>query len=213
MNTTRQLSNVELFHALVSQFHRAFDVASYQNTRKVPGRILELRASLIEEELNEYTDALKRADKLEMLDGLADLAYVIAGTLIVCNLGPIRYTATKPINEYSVAPQANNIIDECYNAMPCHTRMSDYCNTALKRIDDIAYKDFDFSNAFKTVHENNMAKLWPEEDWLKLRETQSPEELFGVRRANGQYLVRNRAGKVIKPLNHTKVNLTQYIKT
>lgn len=48
--------------------------------------VRSLRAHLIVEEVSEVLRALARVDEVQLLDGLADLTYVVAGTAVAFNL-------------------------------------------------------------------------------------------------------------------------------
>jgi predicted HAD superfamily Cof-like phosphohydrolase len=64
---------------MVHAFHRRFGVAI--NVPPNPG-LLELRADLIEEEAQETAKALRDNDHIGIIDGLADLVYVVYGAAI-----------------------------------------------------------------------------------------------------------------------------------
>lgn len=199
------MSNTETYCALVSTFIRTFEQKCYRFTSDVPDSVLTLRAKLVDEELTEYNEALRALDKLEMLDALCDLTYVVAGTLLVCGLKPIPHTSNGTNYKliWAVEPHISNIVDECSQTLPCHKRMFRWCTNALIALDNVGYK-LHMYEAFQKVHTNNMLKLWrkPPFDDINLTATQK-----GPR----AWLVRNKYGKIIKPLNHPKVDLREFI--
>ena len=71
----------------VGEFHILFGHPLHR-TPSVPneGRQM-LRVELIQEELNELEDAFREGDIVEVADALADLTYVVAGTVHECGLG------------------------------------------------------------------------------------------------------------------------------
>lgn len=70
----------------VEEFHKIFDqVVLPEPTIPTKERII-LRLGLIQEELNELEEAYKNKDVKEMADALADLMYVVAGTILESGL-------------------------------------------------------------------------------------------------------------------------------
>ena len=68
---------------LVLEFHEAFDLpVAYRPTVDVPAGLVQLRADLLAEELQEMDDALVRRDVVALADALADVAYVLFGTAL-----------------------------------------------------------------------------------------------------------------------------------
>ena len=70
----------------VLEFHKL--IGAYIGTKpEIPSLdIVNLRVSLIEEELGELKEALYNKDILWVADGLADLLYVVYGTAISCGI-------------------------------------------------------------------------------------------------------------------------------
>jgi len=65
----------------VSEFHKTFD-APILETPKIPSDRCDLRISLIQEELNELKQAIENNDLIEVADALADLQYVLSGSIL-----------------------------------------------------------------------------------------------------------------------------------
>lgn len=71
----------------VGEFHKAF--GCYSNDRPtswIPTDVWELRVKLIREELEEYAEASYSGYLLDTSDALADLLYVVFGTIIAHGL-------------------------------------------------------------------------------------------------------------------------------
>lgn len=67
----------------VEKFHDSFGIKNnYQPTAKLSTEVAELRHRLIEEENNEYLEAAKNGDLVEVADALGDILYVLCGTLL-----------------------------------------------------------------------------------------------------------------------------------
>ena len=77
--------------ALVRVFHErmGYTVSERPQVRDLAERLQ--RAELMQEELDEYVEAVKAGDLPEMADALADLAYFVYGTAVVLgvDLAPI----------------------------------------------------------------------------------------------------------------------------
>jgi predicted HAD superfamily Cof-like phosphohydrolase len=73
----------------VEEFHRTFG----QPVKVVPTKIdvqrSTFRHSLIKEELEELMDAINASDFVAMVDALADLQYVLSGTVLEMGLGTV----------------------------------------------------------------------------------------------------------------------------
>jgi predicted HAD superfamily Cof-like phosphohydrolase len=61
----------------IAEFHEKFELAYSGPPRKLPADLGAFRIKFLEEELNEYCDALTRVQEL---DALVDLVYVALGT-------------------------------------------------------------------------------------------------------------------------------------
>ena len=196
------MTNTQLYYSLVKQFMLAFDQRCFRFTSDVPTKTLILRATLIDEEHDEYCAATKANNKIEILDALCDLAYVTAGTLATCGLMPIPYSSKGSYTGITLEHKVDNVIDECHLGVPCHKRMYRYVNDLLIVIDNIGH-EYRLPEAFKVVHENNMAKLWIERP--------NDASLVAIPKGKKWLVLRKADGKVMKPLNHTKPDLSRFI--
>jgi predicted HAD superfamily Cof-like phosphohydrolase len=71
----------------VADFHRTFN-APILDTPQIPSeQRCELRVNLLQEELNELSQAIKDNDIVEIADALADLQYVLSGAVLEFGLG------------------------------------------------------------------------------------------------------------------------------
>ena len=66
----------------VSEFHKTFDAPILESPGIPSQDRCELRVSLMQEELNEIIDGISNGDLVEIADGLADLLYVLNGTIL-----------------------------------------------------------------------------------------------------------------------------------
>ena len=71
----------------VADFHRTFN-APILDTPQIPSeQRCELRVSLLQEELNELSQAIKDNDLVEITDALCDIQYVLSGAVLEFGLG------------------------------------------------------------------------------------------------------------------------------
>ena len=67
----------------VQLFHEAFNIGINHNpTVAVSEKIKELRFNLMKEENEEYLEAVKNNDIVEVADALGDMLYILCGTII-----------------------------------------------------------------------------------------------------------------------------------
>jgi Uncharacterized protein conserved in bacteria len=71
---------------MVEQFHKTFDQVVLPEPAIPTGERCALRLGLIQEELDELAKAYNDGDVTEMADALADLMYVVAGTVLESGL-------------------------------------------------------------------------------------------------------------------------------
>lgn len=67
----------------VAIFHNAFGIESAQNpTANIPKQTILLRYNLMKEENEEYLEAAKNKDMVEVADALGDMLYILCGTIL-----------------------------------------------------------------------------------------------------------------------------------
>ncbi len=64
------------------EFNEAFDIPKLETPDLGPKELIELRIKLLTEEVQEYAEAARSGDLVEVLDALADIGYILAGTII-----------------------------------------------------------------------------------------------------------------------------------
>lgn len=69
--------------AAVEKFHDSFGIKNnYSPTIELSTKDIELRHRLMEEENNEYIEAAKNGDLVEVADALGDQLYILCGTIL-----------------------------------------------------------------------------------------------------------------------------------
>ena len=68
--------------AALLEFNEAFEIPKLASPGLGPDELIELRIKLLTEEVQEYAEAARSGDLVEVLDALADIGYILAGTII-----------------------------------------------------------------------------------------------------------------------------------
>lgn len=64
------------------EFNNAFEIPKMDSPGLSNDELIELRIKLLKEEVEEYAEAARSGDLVEVLDALADIGYILAGTII-----------------------------------------------------------------------------------------------------------------------------------
>ena len=64
------------------EFNQAFEIPKLEQPGLSDPALIELRIKLLAEEVEEYAEAARAGDMVEILDALADIGYILAGTII-----------------------------------------------------------------------------------------------------------------------------------
>ena len=67
---------------LLEEFNDAFEIPHSNSPTLGKKELGELRIRLLEEEVQEYAEAVRNGDLLEILDALGDIAYILAGSVL-----------------------------------------------------------------------------------------------------------------------------------
>jgi predicted HAD superfamily Cof-like phosphohydrolase len=67
----------------VAKFHNSFGIDSQEfPTVKIPEKTVNLRYNLMKEENEEYFEAARNKDMIEVADALGDMLYILCGTIL-----------------------------------------------------------------------------------------------------------------------------------
>jgi predicted HAD superfamily Cof-like phosphohydrolase len=66
----------------VEEFHNVFQIGNSSEIKLIDERDYTLRYNLIKEENEEYLDACKKGDIIEIADALGDQLYILFGTIL-----------------------------------------------------------------------------------------------------------------------------------
>lgn len=71
----------------VAEFHRLFKLPDVESAKIPSKERIELRISLLEEELKELKTAINENDLVEVADAFADIQYVLSGAILEFGMG------------------------------------------------------------------------------------------------------------------------------
>jgi hypothetical protein len=174
---------------------------------------MHLQSTLVTEEFAEFTQSRQRVDKL---DALCDLAYVIAGGFIACGYRGRELENCENIHDrpfIAVIPDAAKRLRDASCEGGCLRDVGSalfvVCRTGRR-----LFGAGTFLNAFLAVHDNNMAKLWTAEQYdreFNAAEMTAVKVSISQGSLPDRWLVKRKSdGKVIKPSDFVKVDLTAF---
>ncbi len=220
--------------ASVMEFHSTF---GHDIDTLPTAELRKLRIALISEERQELEMAIKEQDHAAIIDAIADLAYVIGGTLIAFDgdkqsvpyveVGQILaimmieemgetlsgdleiLVKNIKILETMIADESAPIVGTvCIMACTVLARMSLLCETC----------DIDFVGAVEEAHRSNMTKLWSDDAVLRAEQIDSDpvrfsDIAFKVRPDLGDGLIGYRVddGKILKCPSYSDADFTPFV--
>ena len=85
------------------EFNQAFDIPKLDSPDIGSEELIELRIKLLREEVEEYAEAARTGDLVEVLDALADIGYILAGTIINHGMQHIYDDAFNEVHRSNIA--------------------------------------------------------------------------------------------------------------
>lgn len=85
------------------EFNQAFEIPKLNSPAIGEDELIELRIKLLEEEVAEYAEAARSGDLVEVLDALADIGYILAGTIINHGMQEIYDEAFREVHRSNMA--------------------------------------------------------------------------------------------------------------
>ena len=92
---------------MLEEFNEAFEIPHSYSPTVGEEDLGELRIRLLEEEVEEYAEAVRNGDLLEILDALGDIAYILAGSVLNHGLQFVIDDAFKEIHRSNMAKLVN----------------------------------------------------------------------------------------------------------
>ena len=93
--------------ASLLEFNEAFEIPILEAPVLGPEELIELRIKLLTEEVQEYAEAARSGDLVEVLDALADIGYILAGTIINHGMQGIYDDAFNEVHRSNMAKLVN----------------------------------------------------------------------------------------------------------
>lgn len=206
------------YQNLVKEFHQAAGQPVAEKITTLHPDRLRFRLALIDEEAKELEEAVFSSDRVETLDALCDIQYVVCGKAIeegvtMADQNDIDTTTSKLISKMNKF-QAIDVIIKTVNS-----KISSFYN-AHKIVYLANLFGFDervFFAAFKAVHESNMSKFCRSEaeadETVKNYFGQNIFSYWKKNELTGTYTIyRSGDDKVLKSINYTPVDLRELAK-
>lgn len=87
----------------IQDFHSKFQLEYKDGARQLPAELQDFRSKFLQEELDEYNEAVKEKDLVKQFDALIDLVYVAIGTAYLQGLPfQLGWTAVHAANMLKV---------------------------------------------------------------------------------------------------------------
>lgn len=203
--------------ALVSEFHAAFRYKQPESrTPDLQDKATnELRPRLLREEMDELRQAIADNNRVEELDALCDLQYVLSGAVLAWGLRGLFEATTCTIELRKIRDLDRHIaaMDGMITQMETAAEMN-YppqvlsCLLAMEsKLRTLVYH-FGFApvftDAFKEVHRSNLSKLFDTPD--------HDERVHQFDNAgNGKWIGRRLDGKIVKSLTYSPADLSRFV--
>jgi len=190
----------------VREFQLSFNHHIGNGINFPPEKSCNLRLDLINEEEGEYIKGVKEENKLEIVDGLCDLAYVSAGAYLTFGIKP------KTSKDHFVSDEL--YIESCKNKDFIGVqRYLDYKSKQLKNY--IKKHQFKlFLSAFYETHRSNMSKACSSLETAHKTMAQDKYKDIPVEfiQRDGLYFIHKKENsKTIKSIDYSEANFTPYI--
>lgn len=88
---------------MVQEFHETYGLPVESEMNISDPKTNELRINLLAEELDELKDALKDGDKVETLDALIDLQYVLDGAFLSFGMQHVKQAAFEEVHSSNMS--------------------------------------------------------------------------------------------------------------
>lgn len=206
---------IDYFLQSVSEFHRVF---KYRQPEPVVPDLSDaatnkLRPELIREELRETHEAWIAGNRVEILDGLCDLQYVIGGAVIAWGFhGFFKPSHAVPLLHCDVNDAFVKMFG--WNAqmeIAAETGMAAIVLCDLVSLQDMLWRLVwstgfmpVYKAAFTEVHRSNMSKLWKTPDYRA-------EGVYQMDATEGGWIARRGDGKIIKSPTYSPADLAKFV--
>ena len=165
----------------VREFHRVFGHPIALSPLLPDRSVRDLRVRLLQEEIDEFCIACDEADMIEMADGLADIAVIIAGTMVAYGVvpGDGRFESPYPDGMKPILASDYRTVFPLILVRTFHLYSAAELNDDLEAIKSVLMMmmldvcgiamnlGIPLNAVFAEVHRSNMAKLLPDGSVLR----------------------------------------------
>jgi len=216
--------NANRYIKLVSDFHEA--MRHRQPEPRIPDlsdiATNKLRPELIREELRETYEAVQSGNRVEQLDGLCDVQYVLSGSVLdwgfrtmfcsmaqIVDLRKIHDVDAHIAAMLGITAQMEEAARHLFaNQLLTHLRNMQQRLSAL--VYHLGFSPV-FDAAFDVVHANNLGKIWKQSDVDEYYASSHAVDGVRFEATKGGYIARRQDGKVLKPAGFEKVTLERFV--
>lgn len=204
----------ETFYDSVKVFHRVFGHPNPDNTADIVDcNLVDFRYKLVLEEYNEFKEALAANDKIEELDGLADMLYVSYGALIAFGFSfddlqntQHEYYTTNLDDLILKTPQSFNNVEE----------IKLYYVNVIRVVMTYCFRhNYDINNIFAEVQRSNMSKSCQDlDEAIATVEKYKTDSRYNAdyKIVLDKYVVYDKnTGKILKSIMFSEPNLTPFV--
>jgi hypothetical protein len=196
----------EILLNTVNEFQVSFNHYNGDGITFPPEKSCNLRLDLNNEEEGEYIKGVKEKNKLEIVDGICDFAYVVAGAYLTFGLKP------KPSKDYFVSDEL--YINACKNKD--FSGVQRYLDYKLKRLKNLIKKHQfkTFLSAFYETHRSNMSKACNSLETVHKTMAQEKYKDIPVEfteRKGLYFIYKKENSKTIKSIDYSEADFKPYI--
>ena len=195
---------LDKMYDMVLEFTKAYDFQVGDENTVITDFLRKQRLDLIHEEICEYEDAKKKGDRLEMLDALCDIMYVVLGSHITFGI---------PLKMSNKETELCDFTDELTHSDKA--AMALYLTSISS---NVLYKsvllNVEFKKAFTEVHRSNMSKSCGsiDEVYATMAQHKYKDIDYNYVTKEGRWFIhRKDNGKLIKSIAYSKAELAKYI--
>lgn len=203
--------DLQLEQSYVADFSEAY---GFEKQTKLTLKYIEQRYSLLNEEFKEYVKAIKENDRVEILDALCDMKYIVLGTFHLLNTEAYYFQSDYTIENLVLKTKENSSISYYLNIQ------ARILNWIRNKAIELGFEKV-FKEAFKRVDASNMSKFCANLDTVH-RTISQPQykdisTMEYVQRGNKYYVTIGKnnldlaVGKLIKSVDYKKVDLTDLV--
>jgi len=125
---------------MVKEFNKSFNIEQKNNPSLLSNKNFELKFNLMQEELNEYKEACKNKDLVEVADAIVDMMYVLYGFITQHGLSEVFYDLFEEVHKSNMSKLERG--KPLFRTDGKVIKGSEYFKPNLKKILDGEHKQF-----------------------------------------------------------------------